>query len=205
DEGLRYGPLKAGYHGGASAAEVVVPVLVLLPDEATNPLDLPALPPQTPTWWSMADSSAPAAAATLSDLSGIRTLAGKGRAAVDPGPTLFDDPQTPETDAVATDSLGATVVASDIYAAQRKVLSRLSIGDEQVQSLVDALSNAAGQRLPRPVVAATLGVPTFRVDGALSQVRQLLNIEGYNVVGVDPDGQTVVLDMRLLRDQFEVR
>ena len=54
-------------------------------------------------------------------------------------------------------------------------------------------------------MAATLAVPAFRLDGALSQVRQLLNIEGYNVVGVDPDGQTVVLDVPLLRDQFEVR
>src|SRR5690606_21310979 len=30
-ERLRYGPLKAGYHGGATPAEVVVPVIVLVP------------------------------------------------------------------------------------------------------------------------------------------------------------------------------
>ncbi len=31
DETLRYGPLKAGYHGGAAPAEAVVPVVVLVP------------------------------------------------------------------------------------------------------------------------------------------------------------------------------
>ena len=31
DENLRYGPLKAGYHGGAAPAEAVVPVAVLVP------------------------------------------------------------------------------------------------------------------------------------------------------------------------------
>ena len=51
DETLRYGPLKAGYHGGASAAEVVVPVAVLVPDETRNQAGLDLLPPQEPTWW----------------------------------------------------------------------------------------------------------------------------------------------------------
>jgi hypothetical protein len=203
-ESLRYGPLKAGYHGGASAQEVVVPVIVLLPDEQTNDLGLPLLPPQAPSWWSVAGGPSSAAPATLSEAGGIRPPSGRGRAPVDTGPTLFDHATPTDHMTRVGDSLGTRIVATELYAAQRKVLSRLPIRDEQVQALVDGLSNAPGQRLPRSVVAATLGVPVFRVDGALSQVRQLLNIEGYNVVGIDPDGQTIVLDMRLLRDQFEV-
>lgn len=204
-EGLRYGPLKAGYHGGASAQEVVVPVVVLLPDEQTNDLGLPLLAPQEPAWWSTAEAVAPAAAALATELSGIPARSGKGRAAVVQGPTLFDAPApVEESRAPMAESVGAKVVASEVYASQRKVLSRLSIRDGQVQSLLDALSAAGGNRLPRTVVASTLGVPAFRVDGALSQVRQLLNVEGYNVVGVDADGQTVVLDVALLGDQFGV-
>jgi hypothetical protein len=205
-EGLRYGPLKAGYHGGASAQEVVVPVVVLLPDEQTNDLGLPLLAPQEPMWWSTAEAVAPAASSLGNGLSGIPARAVKGRPALEQGPTLFDEPVGADgTDAAAPQSLGAKVVASEVYASQRKVLSRLPIRDEQVRALVDALAKSAGQRLPRTAVASTLGVPAFRVDGALSQVRQLLNVEGYNVVGVDADGQTIVLDTRLLGDQFEVR
>ena len=44
-----------------------------------------------------------------------------------------------------------------------------------------------------------------RVRGALAQVQQLLNVEGYAVLALDVDGQTVLLDVRLLREQFEVR
>ena len=51
DDTLRYGPLKAGYHGGASAAEVVVPVAVLVREESDHPKDLTPLPPQVPAWW----------------------------------------------------------------------------------------------------------------------------------------------------------
>ncbi|EWT07996.1 hypothetical protein N864_11715 [Intrasporangium chromatireducens Q5-1] len=206
-EGLRYGPLKAGYHGGASAQEVVVPVVVLLPDDKTNDLGLPLLAPQEPLWWSTANAlvtaGAPAAPDLRSELSGIPSRGGKGP--VDHGPTLFDEPaDAPADGARVSESVGAKVCATDVYAAQRKTLPRLAIRDDQVRSLLDALSSASGARLSRTVVATTLGVPAFRVDGALSQVRQLLNVEGYNVVGVDADGQTVVLDQRLLREQFGV-
>ena len=151
------------------------------------------------------DVAAPAATTTRNELTGIPTHGGKGRGAGTPGPTLFDDPPVPTAEATQEASLGAKIVASEVYAAQRKVLSRLPIRDEQIQSLVDALTSAAGARLPRTVVAAALGVAGFRIEGALSQARQLLNVEGYNVVGVDPDGQTIVLDVPLMREQFGVR
>lgn len=205
DEGLRYGPLKAGYHGGASAQEVVVPVIVLLPDEATNALDLPLLPPQTPTWWSMSDAPVTAKGLSLTNLEAGIARPNKAPANASQGPTLFDEPAGVDAETALQYSLGSRVVSSDVYVSQRKVLSRLPIRDSQVQALVDALAQANAQRLTRTVVATRLGVPAFRVDGALSQVRQLLNIEGYNVVGLDPDGQTIVLDVGLLREQFGVK
>ncbi|MGH3292555.1 MAG: BREX-2 system phosphatase PglZ, partial [Trebonia sp.] len=51
DEKLRYGPIKAGYHGGASAAEVVVPVTVLVPGAVPADSRLRLAPPQEPSWW----------------------------------------------------------------------------------------------------------------------------------------------------------
>lgn len=202
-EGLRYGPLKAGYHGGASAQEVVVPVIVLLPDESTNPLALPLLAPQEPTWWAMPEAGSGSAPDLDSQPHGIPSRGARLDSQL-PGPTLFDDPDPGTDQGSPSESLGAKIVASETYAMQRKVLSRLTIRDDQIRALIDALDSGPGERLPRSVVAAKLGVPAFRVDGALSQVRQLLNIEGYNVLAVDADGQTVVLDRRLLREQFEV-
>ena len=61
DEQLRYGPLKAGYHGGAAPAEAVVPVAVLVPGAIPEDVSLHLAPPQEPAWW--IDPVAPAAAA----------------------------------------------------------------------------------------------------------------------------------------------
>jgi len=41
--------------------------------------------------------------------------------------------------------------------------------------------------------------------GAVVQVQQLLNVEGYAVLRLDVDGSTLVLDEALLREQFEVQ
>ena len=48
---LRYGPLKAGYHGGAAPAEAVVPVTVLVPGAVPDDVNLQLAPPQEPAWW----------------------------------------------------------------------------------------------------------------------------------------------------------
>ncbi|MDN5789363.1 MAG: BREX-2 system phosphatase PglZ [Micrococcales bacterium] len=209
-EGLRYGPLKAGYHGGASAAEVVVPVAVLLPDEHTNDSSLPLLSPQAPAWWSMptaATAAAPGSPTARSEPGGIRPRPTKRKGAA-PGPTLFDELAPAETIPAAQreePSTGRSVVASGTYTSQRGMTGRLRITDAQVAALIDALVAAPEARLPKPVVASALGLPEFRLVGALSQIQQLLNIEGFGVLRMDVDGQTVVLDERLLRDQFELR
>lgn len=199
-EGLRYGPLKAGYHGGASAAEVVVPVAVLLPDVETNPLGLTLLPPQTPPWWELPvpaatepPAPAPSPAAPLA-LPPSQT------------PTLFDDLAVaePAQDVAATQRLGEAVVATETFRAQRAIAGRLIVADPQVMTLITRLADAPSSRMPLSSAASALGVSEVRVRGALVQVQQLLNVEGYPVVELDPETRSVLLNERLLREQFEV-
>ncbi len=204
-EGLRYGPLKAGYHGGASAAEVVVPVAVLVPDEATNPLGLPLLPPQTPSWWDLTEVASRSTATVATQPSGIRAskLTRKPEAP-DLGPTLFDHPNVAVTPPAAGPTLGGSVIASEVYAAQRKVSGRVIVTDGQLVALVDALSSTPSTRLPMTAVASALAISEVRLRGALAQLAQLLNVEGYAVIETDPHTRTVILNERLLRDQFGV-
>ena len=59
DEAIHYTPRKAGYHGGASLAEVVVPVITLLPSDIPAPgrAGTPTTPPaHAPAWWDAAPS-----------------------------------------------------------------------------------------------------------------------------------------------------
>jgi hypothetical protein len=204
DETLRYGPLKAGYHGGASAAEVVVPVVALVPDEDRNPAGLTLLPPQVPAWW-LTSQVVPAPAAR--PVAAPTAAARPSRPAA--GPTLFDlesEPAEPaELSPVSTATLGRDVVSSTVYKGQRKVAGRLMVTDEQVARLVDELAAANATRLPPTLAAQALGVAQTRLRGALTQVQQLLNVEGYAVVAAEAATGVVVLDVGLLAEQFGVR
>ena len=99
DETLRYGPLKAGYHGGAAPAEAVVPVVVLTPGGAI-PADtrLRLAPPQEPAWWlDPLDTDGPArmpAASQAAAPGRSRPAADFRRRPQEAAPTLFDEPGT---------------------------------------------------------------------------------------------------------------
>jgi hypothetical protein len=84
DENLRYGPMKSGYHGGASAAEVVVPVTVLVPGAVPEDSGLRLAPPQEPSWWTDPVLLTGSALATAS-ASNVTSAA--DRAAAPPVPT----------------------------------------------------------------------------------------------------------------------
>jgi len=124
--------------------------------------------------------------------------------APDLGPTLFDHPNVAVAPPAAGPSLGGSVIASEVYAAQRKVSGRVIVTDGQLVALVDALSATPSTRLPMTAVASALAISEVRLRGALAQLAQLLNVEGYAVIETDPHTRTVILNERLLRDQFGV-
>lgn len=189
DERLRYGPLKAGYHGGAAPSEVVVPVHVLAQDP---PGGWDLAPPLHPDWWA-------------GPVSSIEEPPVTSTVAFPPTtpetPTLFDE-VVEETRPTAGADLAAAVVASPAYADQRSRAARMPITDEQVTALLRRLVAAPSHRVDRESAAAALGVPVMRLAGALPLVQRLLNVEQYPVLSQDPDGRTVVLDLSLLQEQF---
>jgi hypothetical protein len=196
DERIRYTPRKAGYHGGASLAEVVTPVLAFVPAGAPVPkgwarYSTPAL--HAPSWWNPpagADASRPAPASQAAPASRKPTK----EPAPDTG-TLFTDADIP-----VPASLGRQVVASPLYAAQWAFV-RKAPADGDVAAVLDALT-AAGGKLPVASLAAAAGQPPFRMAGYLAQLGRLLNVDGYGVIGVTDEGRTADLNTALLREQF---
>jgi hypothetical protein len=213
DETLRYGPLKAGYHGGASPAEAVVPVAVLVSGAVPEGVDLRLAPPQEPAWW--IDPVAPAAPAL--------TRPTAARAPVSPqpatdyrgrpeegAPTLFDEPVTPAErvpsgEAAPTNAIAAAVVSSAAYAAQKRIAGRVSVTDDQIRRLLSALLAAVSHRLTPAPAATALEVSPITLRGAVLHAQRLLNVEGYPVLRIDADGATLILDEVLLREQFGIR
>lgn len=212
DENLRYGPIKAGYHGGASPAEAVVPVVVLVPGAVPEGADLRLAPPQEPAWW--IDPAAPVAPAVeVPPVSGAgarpRPVPAARRAADEATPTLFDEPGTQASPAEAdqgptTDAVAAAVITSRAYATQKRIAGRVSVTDDQIRALLSALLAAPGHRLAPTPAASALAVSPVTLRGAVLHAQRLLNVEGYPVLRVDADGATVILDEGLLREQFGV-
>ena len=111
----------------------------------------------------------------------------------------------PDHQAVPRSPVPAAVLKSAAYAAQKKIAGRVSVTDDQVRGLLDALLAAPGHRLVPAQAAAALAVSPVMLRGAILHAQRLLNVEGYPVLRVDADGSTVVLDEALLREQFGIR
>jgi hypothetical protein len=199
DERLRYGPLKAGYHGGGSPAEAVVPVAVLVPGDVAAGTGLRLAGPQEPSWWLASDSIAVA----FDSLPPALDLPKGRRRVSDADQTSLFELSRDELHLVAS-RVADAVVGSPIYAGQRRLAGRVSTTDEQIRALLGALMTG-GNRLSSGATTAALKIPAAALRGAVAHAQQLLNVEGYAVLRTDPDGETLILDEDLLREQFELR
>ncbi|MGY1621052.1 BREX-2 system phosphatase PglZ [Geodermatophilus sp. SYSU D00965] len=182
-DGIRYAAKHAGYHGGATPAEVVIPFLLFSPSLAVELEGWETAPPQQPSWWlgpSVVSSAVPAIRAPRP-------------APVQP--SLFD-PVTPTPTASGTvDEL----LSSEILATQRRRAPRARVDDTRLQAVIQLLLDHGGTAASAQVAQAAQ-LPLSRLAGFLSAMVKLINIEGYPVLQYDED--VVRLDERLLRTQF---
>ncbi|MFJ7291403.1 BREX-2 system phosphatase PglZ [Streptomyces collinus] len=208
-EDIRYAARRAGYHGGASLAEIAVPVLVLLPSKELAPRDWEPLPREqaAPSWWKAA-ATAPVEVPESQPESATRPARKPAKPARRQNEELFgtDDVVTPEAVPAASSvpaTLGGRVVASEVYEAQKEYVRKAPEG-KVVAAVIDALAAAGGTMSPAALAAAISATGRVRrnIEGFVATVQRLLNIEGYPVLGFVDAGHAVKLDVALLRDQF---
>ncbi|GAA2369399.1 BREX-2 system phosphatase PglZ [Dactylosporangium salmoneum] len=193
-ETIRYTARKAGYHGGASAAEVVIPLAMLTSAGEPSPAGWSPAPVASPPWWRGPVELA-SAAVTLAE----PTQEG----------TLFDV-AAPVAAPTPAGALGVTppfvtaLLASPRYKQNRalRLAGRPVLPEERVTALLTALHEADGHRLPMEALAARSGVPAQRIGNIVTILRRVLAVEGYQAV--DVEGEIVTLDERMLREQFEL-
>ncbi|MFI1947072.1 BREX-2 system phosphatase PglZ [Streptomyces virginiae] len=213
-EDLRYTARQAGYHGGASLAEVTVPVIVLVPSADLIPDGWALLPAErvAPNWWRGEDGSS----APSSDLV-------PGAAADAPAPVAMDASSTakeetggrPHANTVAEPAappadpagLGGRIVGTDLYRAQREFVRGVqdAKGDKAVAAALDALVAAGGKLSPGAVAAAAqaaTGRSQRNPERFATVLERLLNIDGYPVLQLVESGRTVQLNRALLEEQF---
>lgn len=198
-ESVRYKSKKNGYHGGATAQEVIVPVAVLAPAEPV-PAGWHEVGLQRPAWWEPAATdvvtvTATAAAAVMPPPAAAKTSPAP--------PPLLRIAEQVEPASPAQPSVVEQLLASPVFQAQRMQHARLPLDDARVRAFLDYLIGRGG-RSTRAALAAQLGLPLFRVGGQLTVLRTLLNVDAYAVLSIDDASDTVELNLDLLRTQFEL-
>lgn len=200
-ESVRYGGRKNGYHGGVSPQEVTVPLSVFVPSGMVLPEWQPAMPAQ-PEWWDLpalttaqpaAANQTPVPATTLRRPAA--TLAGQEQ--------LFDMDMAPIPTTLSEQDWIDTLLQSQVYASQRLLAARVAPPDEQMRKLLTALAERGG-KLSRPALAQRISVPEIRLNGMLSAVRRILNVDQATVLLVDEAAGTVELNRTLLLQQFRI-
>jgi hypothetical protein len=191
-ERLRYGSRKNGYHGGATPQEMLIPIGVLW-SELQAPDGFGELPVELPAWWTEPMVPRP-----------IPVTVEQPRRSKKPEvPSLFDRPRAPQAKAIAEAPWIEALVQSEVFARQKRLIGRVRIDDEMVQRLIVALVSRGGT-MTTAAIAGTIGVPEHRLSGLLAIMQRLLNIEGYAILDRQDTANTVVLNISLLKKQFEL-
>jgi hypothetical protein len=202
DPQVRYLPRKAGYHGGASLAEVTIPLLAFLPLGAGTPNGWAPVGSQQPSWWSAPAVGTPSAIlATPPPPAKSVSRSKKATQPQPPSAALFDlSPVTPEAPPTAAPSVVEALLASDMFQAQHGLTPR-KVPVQKIRGALEALVDANGV-LPAVVVAQRAGEQPARATGFLTTLQRILNVDNYQVLSLIDDGRTVRLDVALLRMQF---
>ncbi|MFJ6420463.1 BREX-2 system phosphatase PglZ [Streptomyces hydrogenans] len=187
---LRYTSRQAGYHGGASLAEVTVPVLAFTPADSEIPAGWTALPAEdtAPGWWLGEDETPQQQPAP--------SQRGKDSRKQPQAEGLFPQP--------GHGTLGDRTVASKLFRAQRDFV-RNAPSPAAVAAALDALIESGGKLSPAAVAAAAqaaTGKSERNPQRFAIMLERLLNIDGYPVLQLIESGRTVHLDRELLRQQF---
>ena len=226
-EHLRYGRKSAGYHGGVSAAEVTIPLLVFAPrDTDLSAAGWQPAAAQAPTWWIQPVADGAPTAGDAVPGTGAASRPRRARRTREPdvvGQALFslDDVPAPTAETEAGGDAAAVAAAgrgqaggrhaaaieamltAPAYRRAREAAGRSAPPDLVVAQVLGLLLSSGG-RAPVEAVAAIAGVPPGRGQMVMAGLRRLLNVEAYPVLAVDADGRTVVFDEVLWRQQFGI-
>lgn len=204
-EEIRYGPRKAGYHGGATPAEAVIPLLIFSEgDEAAVP-GWGGAPVASPDWWrgTLPPVVPPAPTSNVrgNAVKSQTSPKAASQASLFEMPALDDAPVAALVGTGDRPGLVDALLASEVYRQRRG--TRAPLADDRVAALLMALL-AGGNRATMDTLAVQASIPVHRISGTVTALRKLLQVEGYPVIAIDPDGQTVKLDVALLIEQFHL-
>ena len=189
NEKLRYTKKHNGYHGGASAQEVVIPLALL----ARTSLELPGWRPRhhpQPDWWD---------ASTYDLRSAAERPQVEAHPSITPAaPPAEDDGALFATSEVAPEGWIDRALAGEVIQDQLRRIRRGGMPPDRLAVLLRLLDTNGGVAT-RGAVARALDIPLGRVPGQIAAAQRVVNIDGYEVLTVE--GDTIRLNATLLKTQ----
>ena len=182
-ERMRYGRKQHGYHGGVTPQEVIVP-LAVLSHGVTKLKGWEQRVRLEPTWWT---GVAPTLTKQVTPAPAAQELE-----------PLFAHAEMEKPSADWFDALWQ----SPVMAQQLLLAPRAAPSPERARPVLEALAGHGGSML-LSALARHVDQPS-RLRGLIAMLKQVLNVDGYPVLTHDTASETVVLDMPLLRRQFEI-
>lgn len=182
-ERIRYTGLKRGYHGGASAQELITPLLILTRGDTTLP-DGIATPLSTaqPAWWNLETLLQPPSEPAPQSKTSLQ-------------PDLFAPPPPPR-------SLITQLMDSDIFKSQHERFgTHLNIA--QIALCLNTI-HANHNRITINNLAHVLKLSTTSTSRFATMLASVLNLEGYAVLEINRLENNIRLDPDLLRTQFRL-
>jgi hypothetical protein len=215
-EKVRYTKGKSlGYHGGGSLQEVVIPLGVFInsDDELEGWSEVPRA---MPSWWyqesiteNLDSSESLRLKVEQPKVEKKKTAKAKKAEAISEvmedmfgGPAVIEPSLGNTNEKNANGSWVGALFDSAIYQSIKSRSGR-GIKDEQLHAFLELMDTHQGQ-LMEAMVIRKLSIPKLRIRGFLSGAQKLLNVDGYPILSVERDSQTVRLNINDLKQQFEL-
>lgn len=188
-ERLRYITHKNnGYHGGLNPQEMVIPIAVLC-STSSFPEHWDEAPVDHPSWWE--DSVSQSSEATLLPMQPLSLNQ------PDYGPLFSAAPAQQSSDWITS------LLASPIYQAQKKRVGRSALSDDDLTQILMAIA-LQSYKVDLSTLARSLHCSATSLRDRLTKLQRLLNIDGYSIVNYEKRSNTVVVNLQLLCQQFDL-
>lgn len=205
-ETLRYRYCKAGYHGGVSPQELLVPLAVF----TQAGVDLEGwrhLEGALPDWWEPSRPGSTPEPPAIGPGVKPKPRSKKAPRAIPEQGKLFSEPSAPTpppaADTTSTDRW-AKLFASEMWQAQTaRAGGSSTVPLTRVRSVLDLVDGHGGRiSLDAACRALNLGLPRLR--STVTQLQRLLNVDAYPILDLDEAAGELRLARDLLNEQFEL-
>ncbi len=196
-ETLHYRRKRHGYHGGATPQEMLCP-FTLLVHRSSTVSGVSECSYAKPEWWSPSPDEIVDGEIVVKVKRTPKTIvdeSGQQRLFVE----VVESAESELAEVVWITQL----LGSDAYQTKKKLVRRHVPDDSLVRKCLTVLDENGGLMTPAAFSKAA-SLPAARLDGLVSKLKRMLNVDGYELIDLDRNENKVELHIEKLKRQFDL-